>query len=186
MTESPSAACDATLSVVEESSEPDLTDDFGTFYAAHRPTIERALTLTLGSHDLGQDATAEAFTRALDRWAEVQTYANPGGWLYRVGVNWARSRRRRKRREVGPDDWAHLAHGVSIDDATPDTLSDDLMVTTALSKLSLDHRIIVVGRFYLDWSEAQLADALDIAPGTVKSRSSRALARLTELLEDPR
>jgi len=40
-----------------------------------------------------------------------------------------------------------------------------------------------VGRYYLDWSEEQLATSLDIAPGTVKSRLSRALTQLSELME---
>jgi RNA polymerase sigma-70 factor (ECF subfamily) len=54
----------------------------------------------------------------------------------------------------------------------------------AMQQLSFDHRSVVVGRYYLDWSEAQLADVFDIAPGTVKSRLSRALAQLASLLED--
>ena len=48
----------------------------------------------------------------------------------------------------------------------------------ALARLSTDHRAVVVGRFYLDWSEAQLADALEIPTGTAKSRLSRALEQL--------
>jgi len=43
---------------------------------------------------------------------------------------------------------------------------------------------VVVGRYYLDFSEAQLADALDVAPGTVKSRLSRALTQLSNLMEE--
>lgn len=65
-----------------------------------------------------------------------------------------------------------------------DTLSGE--VTQALLELSAEHRAIVVARFVLDWSEAQVAAALDIPPGTAKSRSSRALSRLAELLEDHR
>ena len=38
----------------------------------------------------------------------------------------------------------------------------------------------MVAKFYLDWSEQQIADALDIRPGTVKSRLSRALERLAD------
>ena len=58
-------------------------------------------------------------------------------------------------------------------------------VAKALAKLSDNHRAIVVGRYYLDWSEAELAAAFDLAPGTVKSRLSRALTNLQQHLEQP-
>lgn len=56
----------------------------------------------------------------------------------------------------------------------------DLRIVPALQALSPEHRAVVVGKFYLDWSEQQLATALDIRPGTVKSRLSRALTRLAD------
>lgn len=142
------------------------------FLAAHRPLVQ-ALTLALGDVELGRDAAAEGFTRALQRWNKVSTFTNPSGWVYRVGLNWARSRRRKTLREV-----ASRPHDHPTVLAEPD---DELI--DALRLLSLDHRSVVVGRYCLDWSESQLAAALDIAPGTVKSRLSRALARLAVILE---
>ncbi len=67
----------------------------------------------------------------------------------------------------------------------PSQSSSDAQLVAALGHLSVEHRTVVVGRYYLDWSEAQLADALDIAPGTVKSRLSRALKQLANLMEEP-
>jgi RNA polymerase sigma-70 factor (ECF subfamily) len=149
--------------------------DFDTFFARHHTEMVRALTLTLGDVELGRDAAAEGFARALQRWSKVSTYANPSGWVYRVGLNWALSRRRKTRRE---------RIGLAVDAPAPATPTRDVALIAALRQLSLDHRTVVVGRYYLDWSEAQLAAALDIAPGTVKSRLSRALAQLAELMED--
>jgi RNA polymerase sigma-70 factor, ECF subfamily len=149
--------------------------DFDAFFAQHHTEMVRALTLTLGDVELGRDAAAEGFARALQRWPKVSTYTNPAGWVYRVGLNWARSRRRKTRRE---------RIGLTVDGAAPAAAPRDAALIAALRALSLDHRTVVVGRYYLDWSEAQLADALDIAPGTVKSRLSRALAQLAELMED--
>jgi RNA polymerase sigma-70 factor (ECF subfamily) len=166
--EQPTAAMDYSLSA--------SATGFDTFFRDNHIQIVRALGLTLGDADLGRDAAAEGFARALQRWSKVAKYANPAGWVYRVGLNWALSRRRRSRREQ---------LGVTIEGAAPSVplRSDELI--RALRELSLDHRTVVVGRYYLDWSEAQLAAALDIAPGTVKSRLSRALAQLAELLETP-
>jgi DNA-directed RNA polymerase specialized sigma24 family protein len=52
-------------------------------------------------------------------------------------------------------------------------------VERALGRLSQDHREIVVLRFYSHLNEQQIAEAFGIAPGTVKSRLSRALDRLS-------
>lgn len=154
--------------------------DFESFYRSEHALLERALTMATGDVETGRDAAAEGFARALQRWRKVGGYANPGGWVYRVGLNWAHSRRKRIRRDATTPLVATA--GSSTD--SPGALSGE--VTAALMKLSDEHRAIVVARFVLDWSEAQVAAALDIPPGTAKSRSSRALARLAELLEDHR
>lgn len=149
--------------------------DFETFFARHHGEMVRALTLALGDGELARDASAEGFARALQRWSKVSGYANPSGWVYRVGLNWARSRHRKRRRE---------RVGAVVDLAAPPVSPRDVQLIDAMNRLSFDHRCIVVGRYYLDWSEAQLAEVFDVAPGTVKSRLSRALAQLASLLED--
>jgi RNA polymerase sigma-70 factor (ECF subfamily) len=151
-----------------------LRADFATFFELHHAEMVRALTLALGDPDLGRDAAAEGFVRALQRWSTVSGLANPAGWVYRAGLNWARSRWRKTRRE---------RLGVRIDAETRPTTPTDESLVRALRRLSLDHRTVVVGRYYLDWSEDQLATALDVAPGTVKSRLNRALTQLSELME---
>ena len=145
---------------------------FEAFFAQHHSTLVRALTLALGDVELGRDAASEGFVRALQRWNRVSLYDNAAGWIYRVGLNWARSRRRKTVREVS-------AHPTERAFASPEP---DFELATALRSLSLDHRAVVIGRYYLDWSEADVAAALDIAPGTVKSRLSRALTRLNSTL----
>ena len=154
--------------------------DFESFYRAEHALLERALIMATGEVELGRDATAEGFARALQRWKKISRYANPSGWVYRVGLNWAHSRRTRIRRDTKNP---AMVSATSSTDA-PGALSGE--VTGALLELSEEHRAIVVARLVLDWSEAQVATALDIPPGTAKSRSSRALSRLAELLEDHR
>ena len=56
--------------------------------------------------------------------------------------------------------------------------SDDL--ERALRALPLDQRAVVVLRYYLDWSQEDVAAALDIPVGTVKSRIHRALKKLEQ------
>ncbi len=160
----------------EQDVQLSLPMPFDEFFARHHADMVRALTLALGDVEFGRDAAAEGFARALERWSAVSGYANPSGWVYRVGLNWARSGRRKFRRErIGMR---------LIEHAAPELAIRDAQLIDALGHLSIDHRTVVVGRYYLDWSEAELAEALDVAPGTVKSRLSRALSQLANLMEE--
>ena len=146
--------------------------DFDDFYRTCRHEIVRALVLTVGHRDLGLEATDEAFARALERWADVSGYDNPEGWVYRVGVNWARSKLRRRSFTMA----GMLAESVHIDDLPEPEL------LTAVELLPIKYRSVVVARFFLDWSIEQTAEALSIPEGTVKTRQSRALTRLRRRL----
>ncbi|MEP6298692.1 MAG: RNA polymerase sigma factor, partial [Ilumatobacter sp.] len=99
---------------------------------------------------------------------------NPAGWVYRVGLNWGRSRWRKTHREISE----HASDSVERPFAASEPR--DPRIASALHRLSVDHRVVVVARFYLDWSEQEIAAALDIRPGTVKSRLSRALRHLAD------
>ncbi len=149
---------------------------FEDFYRATRPDIHRALSLTLRNDALAAEATDEAMVRAYQRWRTVRTHANPAGWAYRVGLNWARSWLRKVRREVA----------VTTDDAATDDRPADPELLDALARLPLTLRAVVVLRYFLQWSQAEVAAALDIPLGTVKSRTGQALARLRKDMEDPR
>ena len=151
----------------------DTAVNFDGFCRSEFDRLARALALALNNADLGTDAAAEALTRAWQKWDQVSTYDNPAGWVYRVGLNWGRSRLRRKRREVSV---LVLPEGAQ----TADLFDDE--IARALTALSTEHRAVVVGKYYLDWSEAELASALDIPTGTVKSRLSRALTHLERQL----
>ncbi len=149
---------------------------FEDFYAAHRDELARALGLALRDSALGAEAADEACARACQRWGQVSAYANPQGWVFRVGLNWARSwlRRVRRERERRP----LLAQPHATEDRTR-----DVDLERALATLNDSHRAVIVARFYLDWSVAETADALGIATGTVKSRLSRGLEQLRDVLE---
>lgn len=151
-------------------------EGFDRFYRAHADPLRQALCLALGDVELGTEATDEAMARTCERWTEVSAYANPAGWAYRVGLNWARSRQRRRR-------W-HDARPVP--DVPVPPVPGDPDLTVALGRLSVDQRAVVVCRYLLDWSVDDTAASLDIPVGTVKSRLARALDQLARHLEVPR
>jgi len=149
--------------------------EFEDFYRSRREQVFRGLTLTLRDRDLAADATDEAMARAYQRWRSVRNYNNPEGWVYRVGLNWARSRLRRTNREV---------RGFRLVDRSAEELAPaDPTLAAALEDLPLQQRAVVVLRFYFDWSTEQVAKALGVPNGVVKSRLSRALERLESHVE---
>ena len=147
---------------------------FDDFYASNRASVGRALAITLRDQDLARDAVDEAMARAYQRWSHVSQLENPGGWVYRVGLNWSRSMIRRWNRPTPI--W------LTQPNETPPRAMVDPTVDRALDTLSVDQRAVVVCRLLLGLSELQTADALRIRSGTVKSRLSRALDRLHPLL----
>ena len=157
---------------------PDSTISFDHFYERHRNEIAASLAFTLGGTSLAEEAVDEAMARAYQRWNEVAGYSNPAGWVYRVGLNWGRSWRRsmarRRKRERFVMQGEHLASVSSV--------GAGVELMEALNQLSVDHRAVIVLRYFNDWSVAETAEALEIGEGTVKSRSSRALEQLRSAL----
>ena len=151
---------------------------FAAFYQKNVGSLARTLTVSLADPQVAQDAAQEAMARACERWDKIEQYDNPVGWCYRVAMNWATSRWRKRRREITTDKMP-----------TPDlTLSPDVelqdRLLIALRTLSLDQRSVIVLRLVEDWSINETAEALGIAPGTVQSRYARALTRLRTELGD--
>ena len=148
--------------------------EFSEFYRAHWRGVARGLALTLGNADLASEATDEAMARAYPRWATIRSYDNPAGWVYRVGLNWARSYHRRVTRLIP------FAHHATVD---LDPVADPA-IRDALLRLDIKQRSVVVCRLLLDWSVDETAAALEISAGTVKSRLHRALTILESTLAD--
>lgn len=149
---------------------------FDRFYRDNTDKLRQALCLAVGDVDLGTDAADEAMTRAYERWDDVSTYANPSGWVYRVGLNWAVSRQRRHRwRDRRP-----------VPDGPAPAVPHDHDLTVAIAALRVEERAVVVCRYLLDWSVDDTAASLDIPTGTVKSRLARALEHLAHHLEASR
>jgi RNA polymerase sigma-70 factor (ECF subfamily) len=146
---------------------------FEAFYAREHGSMVRALTLALGDIDLAADAADEAFARAYERWVSVSGLDRPGGWVYRVGLNWATSVLRRRRRHD------RLYTGVT---AAVDGEIVEPAVQATLAELSVDQRAVVVCRYWLGWTVPEIASSLGLREGTVKSRLHRAHKALSSRL----
>ena len=147
---------------------------FAAFYRESREPLARALTVTLGDRDLAVEAVDEGMVRAYQRWSRVGQLDNPGGWVYRVALNWATSVLRQRRR-------ARTANPQILGVVDPPTAAEpDVM--RAIAELDRKQRAVVVCRYVLGFSEAETAQALATRPGTVKSRLFRANRHLSQRL----
>jgi RNA polymerase sigma-70 factor (ECF subfamily) len=136
-----------------------------------------------------EDAAQEAFVKAYAALGRFRAGAPFRPWLLRIVANEARNRRRSAGRRTG------LALRAAEDrrpgDAAPSpesaVLADEMraLLLGAVNNLRPEDREVIGARYFLDLSEAETAETLGIARGTVKSRLSRALGRLrTELARD--
>lgn len=146
---------------------------FEDFYQLHHDAVYRPLSVSLRDASLAREATDEAFVRAYERWETVKDYDNPTGWVYLVALNWARSRLRRRKFEV--------VGTVPERDAYRSGFDPDL--DQALAKLPLDDRAMVVLKHLAGWTYEEIAEALGMKTGTVKSRLHRILSDLRAVLE---
>lgn len=141
-------------------------DDFHAVFVSLWPAIARFAHLVVGSREVGEELTQEAFVGLLRHF---ETVDSPAAYLRRSVVNRAGRHRSRILR-----DRALLAAA-----REPVQLPPDLDETWALlARLPARQRAVLVLRFYDDLSEADIARVLGCRPGTVKSLSSRGLARL--------
>lgn len=155
--------------MIDDDRAAETTAGFTSFYSEWREPLRRAVALATGDVMTAGEAVDEAMTRALARWDRIGSYDTPAGWVYRVALNWSRGLFRKRKRE--------LLTAIDADGARSDSLPDVDLIA-AVERLSIRHRAVVIARFYLDWSTAEVAAALDVAEGTVKSRLSRALDQL--------
>lgn len=149
-------------------------DEFGEYVAARWARLVRAAVLLGCTPHEAEDVVQTALTRCLVKWSKVQRADDRDAYVHRILVNTFIDQRRRMWRGEVPTE--HLPEG-EVPDAAASTV-DAVGLDRALAALGRDQRIAVVLRYYLDLTEAQMASVLGVAPGTVKSRVSRALTAL--------
>lgn len=130
------------------------------------------------AEDAAQDAFVKAYY-ALDRFRRDSAFRP---WILRIVANEARNRRRSARRREALA--LRLAEGRAEGDAaaSPEAAAlateEKEALLRAMERLREADRMVIAYRYLLDLSEAEMAEALGVRPGTVKSRLARAMGRL--------
>ncbi|WP_416972011.1 SigE family RNA polymerase sigma factor [Streptomyces sp. 4F14] len=153
-------------------------DGYAEFAAARAGQLYRsACLMTAGDTYLAEDLVQEALGRIYVRWGRVSRADNPAAYAQTVLTRVFLAHRRRR------------SSGERATDAFPDLPATDqpdaplrLTLLQALARLSPKDRAVVVLRYWEDRSVEETAHALHTTSSAVRSRSSRALRRLRELL----
>jgi RNA polymerase sigma-70 factor (sigma-E family) len=150
-------------------------DDFAEFVAARSGALLRTAYLLTGDHQDAEDLVQTALIKAVPKWGRLREHEP---YVRRILVNESISRWRRGR-------WHETPVPEVRDRPLPGhDVDQQVVLRQALARLAPRQRAVIVLRYFDDLTEAQTADALGIAVGTVKSQARDALARLRTLVPD--
>jgi RNA polymerase sigma-70 factor (sigma-E family) len=154
---------------------PMVAPGFAALFAAEVDRLVRLAYLLTDSNPVAEEIVQESFIGLYRQWDTVR---EPLGYVRTAVVNRARNHRRdRVRADMGA---ARLVERGEHELAIPDP-GDALL--HALAALPERQRTAVVLRYWGDWTEQEIATALDCRPGTVKSLVSRALDELRKVVQ---
>jgi RNA polymerase sigma factor (sigma-70 family) len=146
----------------------------------------RAACLICGDADEARDAAQEGFVRAWRALPRFRAGADPRPWLMRIVVNAARNRRRGSGRRTNLA--LRVAQDRPSDAAAPSPEAAVLArerraeLLAVIGRLRDEDRLVLGLRWFADLGEVEMAEALGVRRGTVKSRLSRAMDRLREAM----
>ena len=166
-----------------ERTMPEAIDDlFQDFVRTRTPALLRTAYLLTGDRHLAEDLVQDALARThrgrhrLDDPGHFEAYTRTA--MYHQHVSWWR---RRRVVESLPGELAEVAQPDS-DHARRTDLK--LALHQALARLTRRQRAVLVLRYFEDRTEAEAADLLHCSVGTIKSQTSKALARMRTLAPD--
>ena len=125
-------------------------------YAAERTELVRAAFLVSGSVAAAEDAVHDAMARVAAKWTAVD---NGRSYLYVSVVNAARDAARRESRAA-----RLFTNRAEVQDDTAALSAASSALRAALARLPVNQRAAIVLRYYLDWDDNEIADALRRAP----------------------
>lgn len=153
-------------------------------FAAEFPPLYRYLARRVGS-SVAHELAAETFATAFRNWERLDPERPVRPWLYGIAANLMRHHWRKERRMLA----AYARTGVdpvfTDEDAAVERADADMRhreLAAALAELRKDEREILLLSAWAELTDAEIADALGLPAGTVKSRLSRARDKLRNQL----
>lgn len=139
----------------------------------HQNTLYRAALAILGDAHEAEDAVQDAFLRCLEKGPEFESPAHEKAWLLRVTVNGCKSRLRSPwRRRTAP-----------LLDTYPASGPEEQSLMEAIGALPARDRAVLHLYYYEGYQTAEIAEMTGWREGSVRSRLTRARAKLGALLK---
>lgn len=151
-------------------------DEFAEYAGSRWLLLARSAVLLGANHHEAEDLAQATLLKCYTAWSRVSAATHPDAYVMKMLLHeFTRSRRRRW--------WGERPSARLRESAVPDRTAEvdgADAVARALDRLGRGQREVVVLRYFAHLTEAQIAEALDIAVGTVKSRLSRAHRQLAD------
>jgi len=151
---------------------------FDAAFAAEFPALHRYLARRVGA-SAADDLAAETFTVAFRNWDKLDPERPVGPWLYGIAANVMRHHWRKERRMLR----AYARTGVDPVFAEDVVAEGSRELAALIAELRPDEREILLLNAWAELTDREIADALGLAVGTVKSRLSRTREKLRNHLE---
>ena len=155
-------------------------ESFEAYVRARNAALSRIAYLLTGDHHLAEDLVQQTLLRVAAAWPRINRKGDPDPYvrraLYHQHISW----------------WRHRRGAVELPGPPPERPADDhseavaatVAMQRALAKLAPRQRAVLVLRYFEDLTEAETAEILGIAVGTVKSQARDALARMRVVAAD--
>jgi DNA-directed RNA polymerase specialized sigma24 family protein len=143
--------------------------EFEPWYRGFHPSLVTVLAATIGDADLAKDSADEALARAWRHWNRVSIMSSPDGWTYRVALNVARRRRRRRSLE-------HSILRRQMPQAVVPGPTGELWLL--VGTLPARQREAVLLRHVGQLTEPEIAEAMRVTRATVSTTLRAAYSRL--------
>jgi RNA polymerase sigma-70 factor (sigma-E family) len=153
-------------------------------FVVHHARLVGLARLLVDDLPTAEDVVQDAFASLYRRWFWIRDKPSALYYLQASVANGARSSLRRRR--TARVALLEPATATPSAESTVVEADDARALRAALTRLPLRQRQVVVLRYYLDWSEREIADTLGISRGSVKQHTSRAMAALSSQLEAAR
>lgn len=152
--------------------------DFADFVGARWASLYRLAYLLVASPTGAEDLLQTTLEKAYVNWPRIRAMEFPEAYVRRMLANTLASSRRRA--WIGEQPWEELPETAGEFAEVP--VLDRSLIWPLVCALPDRQRAVIVLRYYEDLSEAQIADALGCAAGTVKSQASAAIVALHRAL----
>ena len=150
-------------------------EGFDAFVTREHARLVGTLTLYCGDVAVAEELAQDTLVRVRETWAKVSAAQRPGAYAHRMAINLANSRFRRRSAERRA--MARVAGQARPAHHDP-CGADGHAVREAVSSLPPRMREVIVRRYFLDESVADVAQAMGLTEGSVKSATHRAIASL--------